>query len=167
MKYLLSVLGLCILLAACTSTQKTSSSAVDVVMLNNYRLNDTVKLNEEITYKFLTKDEDFHQLFYMTKTIARTAIVPDSNTQSVVAIMVRPSTKVRTLQINKALISGDDFQVHYSLTDTSSASTFEQPTIVVATVPKATGIAKATFHSNGVKEYTINIERKSPSFPGN
>lgn len=157
MKYYFSPLFF-IALFACDSIKNTTASSIEFKPLTNYQLNDNIHINEPTTYKYITKDEDFHSLFHMTKASMNTAIVPDFTTQSVVAIMLQPSTKVIELEITKAIVEGEELQINYTLTDTTSWATYEQSVTAVATIPKNTSIKTVSFYTKGVKEYSTKVE---------
>ncbi len=156
MKYYFSPLFFVALLA-CDSVKKTTASSIELRTLTNYQINDNIHLNDPVTYKYITKDEDFHKLFHMTKASMNTAIVPDFATQSVVAIMLKPSTKVIELEIIKTIVGGDELQINYTLTDTTSWATYEQSVTAVATIAKNTSIKTVSFYIKGVKEYSTKV----------
>ena len=157
MKFYFSLLFF-IALLACDSVKNTTASTIEFKTLTNYQKNDNIHLSEPITYKYITKDEIFHNHFHMTKASINTAIVPDFTTQSVIAIMLQPSTKVIELEITKAIVEGEELQINYTLTDTTSWATYEQSVSAVATIPKNTSIKTISFYNKGVKEYSTKVE---------
>ncbi len=144
---------------ACDTTKNAITSPTSVVSLNNYKLIDTVELTEKISYKYFTKAEDFQRFFSMTKSTRETAIVPDFNTQSVVAMVMQPTMKIITLQIEKAAIGGDGLSIYFSKVDTTTTFTaaFAQPVTALAIVPKNEGIKTVSFYNSNVKVYALKI----------
>ncbi len=144
---------------ACQIPKNTITSPIGVVSLNNYKLIDAVKLTEEISYKYFTKAEDFQRFFSMTKSTRETAIVPDFNTQSVVAIVMQPTMKIITLQIEKAAIGGDELSIYFSRIDTTTTFTaaYAQPVTTLAIVPKNEGIKTVSFYNSNLKVYALKI----------
>lgn len=145
---------------ACKTQKPLNQSSIGVVTIYNYKLIDTVKLTEEITYKYFTKAKDFQRYFSKTKATRETAIVPDFNSQSVVAIVMRPTLKIINMQVNNAAINGGELSIYYSRIDTTTTWTaaFYQPVTSLAMLPKSEGVKTVSFYNSKSKEYTIKIE---------
>lgn len=140
---------------ACTSTKKTTASAIAVVPLHNYVLNEDSSYSNDINFLFIGSANMFYKTFSMTKTTIGKAIVPEFGVQSVVAIIMKPTEKVVTVEINKAIISGKDLNIYYSITDTTSWQTYQQRPIAVVAVPKNPHVAQVNFYKDNIKEKTM------------
>ena len=158
MKFYLQCLLILSSFSCCTVNQSTSSS-IGIRTLSNYKLNDNIEVNEPVSYKYFTKEQDFFNMFHMTKTSVNSAIVPDFATQSVVAIMLKPSSKVIELEIKEAKLTGENLKINYTITDTTSWNTYEQIVTVVATIPKSQSIKTISFFTKGEKAYSIKAEQ--------
>jgi hypothetical protein len=152
----LFIFFLIVTLSACSASKQTPS-AIGLVTLRNYAINEKVDLQEDVTFEIFTNSTDFQHFFHMTKSTPATVVVPDFNKQQVVAVILKPSTKVRSLSIDKANISGTDLNIYYSLTDTTKWATYEQVEAVAATVPKALNVKNANFYKDSIKEKTLPV----------
>lgn len=141
---------------ACATTNKAAPSAIGFVTLHNYLLNPDITFKNDINYTFIGNENEFHKMFYMTKVSAQTAIVPDFSSQSVIAIILKPTEKVVSVTINKAEIAGNELRVYYTITDTTSWKTYSQTPMVVATVPKSASVKQVSFYRGNIKEKTIS-----------
>ena len=154
MRIFINVIFLILSFCTCTAPKKNTSSAIGVVTLNNYQLNPDVTLNDEINYGFIGNADTFNQRFSMTKSAPGAAIVPNFSSQSVVSIILKRSEKVRTVVINKATIEGENLNVYYTITDTTSFKTYAQVSMAVATVPKST-VKQVNFYEGNIKAKTV------------
>lgn len=160
MKKLCAFLLFIIISMACNSTKNKASKnitsiPVEFVVLKNYAVNTTVPLPDTINHKFIVTAEDFHKTFHMTKASPGTAIVPDFNTQAVVAIILQPTERVVSIDLYKAEILDKDLNIYYTITDTTSWTTFSHTIKAMAAVPKNSSIKQVNFYNNNVKEKTL------------
>ncbi|MCW3108738.1 MAG: hypothetical protein JWQ09_3244 [Segetibacter sp.] len=155
MKLLIAVSLFITFIFACSAAKRATPSAIGVVTLHNYLLNPDVSFNDDIHYTFIGDANEFHKMFYMTKVSPGTAIVPDFESQSVVAIILKLTEKVMSVDINKAAITGNELKIYYTITDTTSWKTYSQTPMVIATVPKNTSVKRVSFYSHDIKEKTI------------
>lgn len=154
-----------IIATACNSTKKTvlsskknlPSSPVNLVILTNYAVNPSVSLPDTFNHTFIVAAEKFHKTFHMTKASPGTAVVPDFNRQSVVAIILQPTERVISIDINKAEIMDKDLNIYYSITDTTSWITYTHTIKAIAAVPKNDSIKQVNFYKNDIKEKTILV----------
>ncbi len=144
---------------ACTSVKKAAPSAVGVVALRNYELNSKNTFTDTVSYQFITDANEFHNLFHLTKVSLVTAIVPDFKRQSVVAVILKPTTKVISVDINKAEIAGHNLNVYFTVTDTTSWKNYEHVPKAAATVPKSPDVKRVNFYRNNVKEKTLMVNQ--------
>jgi hypothetical protein len=133
-KKFLQILLFIPLLHSCTTAQKLPA-AIGVVALTNFVANENLPL----------------------KSASSAVRIPDFNGQSVVAIVTKPTTKVLSLAIDKAEITGTDLHVYYSITDTTAWSTYEQVNFAAATIPKSLAVKNIHFYLKDVKEKTLSI----------
>ncbi|GEO08629.1 hypothetical protein [Segetibacter aerophilus] len=140
---------------ACSGPRQATSSTIGFVTLYNYLLNPQQTFKDDVSYAFIRNQNEFEKMFYMTKASPGTAVVPDFSSQSVVAIIFKPTQKVVSPYIQKAAIAGNELRIYYSIADTSAGRTYEQTPFVVATVPKSSSITVASFYKDGIKEKTI------------
>lgn len=140
---------------ACATANKAVPSAIGFVTLRNYLLNPDSSFQDDIHYTFIGNAEAFYKMFYMTKVSATTAVIPDFESQSVIAIILKPTEKVVSVAINKAEIAGNELHIYYTITDTTSWKTYSQTPMVVATVPKTTNVKQVSFYRDNNKEKTI------------
>jgi hypothetical protein len=155
MKALFAIAILMTSIIACTSTKKTTPSAIGVVPLHNYVLNENTSFSDDTNFLFFGSANIFHNTFSMTKTSIRNAIVPDFAAQSVVAIIMKPTEKVVSVEINKATTSGKDLNIYYTTADTTSWQTYKQTPMTVATVPKSGSVRKVNFFKDNIRQKTI------------
>lgn len=134
-----------------------TASRIGVVTLNNFILNPGVTFPDSVKYMYLVSEKDFYTTFSMTKTIANTAPAPNFNSQCVVAVVLQPSKRVITMAIDKAEITGKDLNIYYSVTDTTSWTTYSQTPQVAATVPRSMSITNVNFYRQNVKERTLPV----------
>lgn len=164
MKFYLNCLFVFSIFSCCTVNQTTTpgnspASAIGFKTLNNYKLNENIQVTEPVSYKYFINEQEFFNMFHMTKASMNTAIVPDFTNQSVVAIILKPTTKVIELEITAAKLRGEDLKINYSITDTTSWSTFEHVVTAVATIPKSQSIKKVSFFTKEEKVYSIKAEQ--------
>lgn len=155
MKYSITASLLITFFFACVSPKKAIPSAISVVSLQNYQLNPGISFNNDINYSFIGHADTFYKMFSMTKASVGTAIVPDFSAQSVVAIVLKPTEKVLSVEINKAEITGENLNIYYTTTDTTTWKTYLQIPMVVATVPKSLSVKQVNFYNHGNREKTI------------
>jgi hypothetical protein len=144
------------LLHSCTTAQKLPA-AIGVVALTNFVANENLPLPSEKNFFIFTDNKAFLNAFHMTKSASSAVRIPDFNGQSVVAIVTKPTTKVLSLAIDKAEITGTDLHVYYSITDTTAWSTYEQVNFAAATIPKSLAVKTIHFYLKDVKEKTLSI----------
>ena len=144
-------------LVACVSAKKLTPSTIGVLPIHNYILKQQVTFSDTVTYRIFTRAEEFHNIFTMTKTTPGAAIVPDFNAQWVVAIILQPSERVITIDINKAEITGNDLNIYYNVTDTTSWKTFAHTPKAVAILPKSVDVKQVHFFSRNGRNKTLNI----------
>ncbi|MCW3079239.1 hypothetical protein [Segetibacter sp.] len=140
---------------ACVSIPKATSSAIGFVTLHSYLLNPDVLWKDTTNYIFIRNSNEFNKKFHMTKSSPGTVIVPDFSSQSVIAIIMKPTERVISPGINKAEIMGNELRVYYTVTDTSSIKTYLQTPMVVAAVPKSTSVTQVSFFRGNFNEKTI------------
>lgn len=110
------VLVLFITATACHSTRKTYLSSnknmpflpIDFMILKNYAVKPSLSLPDSVNHIFIVTAAEFNKTFQMTKASPGTAVVPDFNSQSVVAIILPPTERVVSIDINKAEMTGND-----------------------------------------------------------
>lgn len=142
---------------ACSSSRKIIPSRVGVLPLRNYKLNERVEIKDEVTFRFFTRPEDFHNNFYMTKSSRATAVVPDFNSQSVFAIILKPTEKVISVNAQKAEMEGKTLHIYYSVTDTVRWTTFTHIPMLVAMVPKVNNLQEVHFYNDNIKQKTLKV----------
>jgi hypothetical protein len=150
-----SIFFLLIFSCACSSVRQTTPSAIGFITLNNYVLHPDFLVKDDFQYIFMGNAEEFHKRFSMTKSSPVSIIVPDFSSQSVVAILLKPTEKVVTVHISKAEIEGNELKIFYNLSDTTSRKTYAQTPMVVATVPKSASVKQVSFFRGSSKEKTI------------
>ncbi len=145
---------------ACNSTKNIASKSItsyqiDFVVLKNYAVNSSVPLPDSINHKFIITAEEFHKTFHMTKASPGTAVVPDFDSESVAAIILQPTERVVSIDIHKAEISDKDLNIYYTITDTTSWTSYPHTIKAVASVPKSSDVKQVNFYNNNVKEKTL------------
>jgi hypothetical protein len=155
MKYFVAFTLVIPAIVACASGRKIQPARIGVVPLHNYVLNPKASFSDSVNYYFITTAVEFHKWFEMTKATRQTAFVPDFTSQSVVAIVLKPTERVVTLNITKAEIAGKDLNIYYSVTDTTTFTTYAQAPKVIATVPKSVSVKQVNFFKEDTKEKTL------------
>lgn len=140
---------------ACSESKKVASTPIEVVPIHNYILNPSISLRDTINYFFISDSTEFHKMFYMTKTSRKTAIIPNFSSQSVVAILLKPTEKVVSINIHKAEIADSQLNIYYTITDTTSWTNYLQTPMAVATVAKSISVKQVNFYSNQHRVKTI------------
>lgn len=163
MKKLCAFVLFIIISMACNSTKNIASKniasyQVDFVVLKNYAVNSTVPLPDTINHKFIVTAEEFHKTFHMTKASPGTAIVPDFNSQAVVAIILPPTERVVSIDLHKAEIIDKDLNIYYTITDTTSWTTYPHTIKAVGAVQKNNNLKRVNFYNNNIKEKTLFID---------
>ena len=156
MKKITLLFFLFILAYACSSSKK-APSPIGLVTLRNYAINDNLNFSDEVNFKIFTNSADFLTTFHMTKSTPATVVIPDFNGQSVVAVILKPTTKVQSVSIDNAEISNADLNIYYSIVDTTSWSTFKHIEAVAATVPKSLDVKQVNFYNRNIKEKTLPV----------
>jgi len=156
MKKITSLFFLFILAYACSSSKKTASQ-IGIVTLKNYKINDNLNFSDEVNFKIFTNRENFLSTFHMTKSTPATVVIPDFNGQSVVAVILKPTTKVQSVTIDKAEILNANLNIYYSIVDTTAWSTFQHTEAVAATVPKSLDVKQVNFYNLNLKEKTLPV----------
>ncbi|HEX8278908.1 MAG TPA: hypothetical protein VF540_09445 [Segetibacter sp.] len=158
MKHYIALIFFTALQMSCYTGRNMRPSAIGVLPLHNYMLKQNVTFTNTINYKFFNNAEDFHNTFTITKTSPGTAIVPDFNAQSVVAVILPSSERVITVAIDKAEIAGRDLNVYYRVTDTTSWKTYPHAAKAVAILPKSLDVEKVNFFSNNNLTKTLSTK---------
>ncbi|MDQ6814748.1 MAG: hypothetical protein M3040_13505 [Bacteroidota bacterium] len=140
---------------ACGVVKEPAPLSIGTVTLFNYKINNEVPIIGNVDFKFIGNANNFNKIFHMTKASGGAATIPDFTTQSVVAIILQPTEKVVSVNIQKAEIWGEQLRIHYTITDTASFTTYKQIPVVVATVPKSIKVKEVSFFSEHMKEKTI------------
>jgi hypothetical protein len=140
-----------------SSKETMTSSPVNFVVLYNYAVNSSVPLTDSVNHKFIVTAEEFHKTFHMTKASPGKAIIPDFNSQYVVAIILQPTQKVVSIDIHKAEISDHDLNIYYAITDTTSWQTYPHTIKAAAALPKIKQIKQVNFYRNEAKEKTVLV----------
>jgi hypothetical protein len=99
---------------ACTGPKK-AAPVIGFVTLHNYLLNPAQTFKHDVDYAFIRSSDEFHKMFYMTKSSQGTVVIPDFSSQSVVAIIFRPTEKVVSPYIQKAEIAGNELRIYYAV----------------------------------------------------
>lgn len=139
------------------ASKKNMSSSAGLVILRNYAVNADVRLPEIINYKFIITAEEFHNTFHMTKATPGTAIVPDFNSQFIAAIILQPTERVISIDINKAETDEQNLNIYYTLTDTTSWITYPHTIKTIAAIPKNDSIEQVNFYKDDVKQKTLSV----------
>ena len=134
------------------------ASGVGLVILKNYAVNANVLLPDTINHKFIVTAEEFYKTFHMTKATPGTAIVPDFTSQFVVAIILPPTEKVVSINIDKAEKDDKNLNIYYTITDTTSWTTYPHTIKAVAAIDKSTSVKQVNFYNNNIKERTFFVE---------
>jgi hypothetical protein len=153
--------ALMLAMIGCSSTKKVLPAEVAVVPFYNYVLHPDSTFADDIHYAFIENASDFHSLFHMTRSSPGSATVPDFSEQSVVAIILKPTEKVVTIDIRKAEIATEDLNIYYTITDTTSWKNYAQVPMVVAKVPRRANIKRVNFYTLNNKKKTINANYTS------
>ncbi len=146
-----------IIISMAFSSTAHIASEVGLVILNNYAVNANVLLPDTINHKFIVTAEEFYKTFHMTKATPGTAIVPDFNKQSVVAIILQPTERVVSLDIHKAEIDNNNLNIYYTITDTASWTTYPHTIKLAAAVKKNNSIKRVNFYKNNVEEKSLLV----------
>ena len=144
-------------LQSCLVGKNRSPYPVLVSTINNYTLNPDVSFTNDVSYVISSNDEELRANFYMTKTSIGTATVPDFAKQTVVAIILKPTEKVVSIDIKKAEIKEKMLNIYYTITDTTSWKTYNHTPTMIASVPKSLAVAGVTFYKNNIKDSTVLI----------
>lgn len=94
----------------------------------------------------------------MTKATPGTAVVPDFARQFVVTIILPTTEKVVSIDIHKAERDDKNLNIYYTITDTTSWSTYPHIIKAVAAVDKSNSIKHVNFYNNNIKERTFFAE---------
>lgn len=162
MKKLCAFVLFIIISMSCSSTKNIAfktipSRQIDFVILKSYAVNSTVSLPDTINHKFIVTADEFNKTFHMTKASPGTAIVPDFTSQSVVAIILHPTERVVSIDLQKAEIDDKDLNIYYTITDTTSWITYPHTIKAVAAVRKNNDIKQVNFYNNNAKEKTLSV----------
>ena len=149
---------LLIIISMSYSFNEHVASGVGLVILNNYAVNANVLLPDAINHKFIVTAEEFYKTFHMTKATPGTAIVPEFTRQFVVAIILPPTEKVVSIDIHKAETDEKDLNIYYTITDTTSWTTYPHIIKAVAAVDKSNSVKQVNFYNNNIKERTFFVE---------
>lgn len=134
------------------------ASGVGLVILNNYAVNANVILPDTINHKVIVTAEEFYKTFHMTKATPGTAIVPDFTRQFVVAIILPPTEKVVSINIDKAAKDDKNLNIYYTITDTTSWTTYPHTIKSVAALDKNNSVKQVNFYNNNIKQRTFFVE---------
>jgi len=157
MKFVFAFFTFITIVWACSGAKKLAPTPVEFTRLTNYSIDQSITFPDKINYKFITGKDEFNGLFSMTKSIPGRAIVPDFTIQSVVAIVLEPSEKIITVQVDNAEITGNEMNIFYTVTDTTSWKSYRQIPKVIGTVPKNTAVEKVNFYRDNKKEKTLAV----------
>jgi hypothetical protein len=157
MKHYKILMILVVPILACHSTNNIAPSSIGIQPLKNYILKQNVNLTDSVTYKFFSRAEDFHDMFTITKVTRSTAVVPDFNAQCVVAIILKPSERVITVDISKAEIRGKDLNVYYNITDTTSWKAVPYNAKAVAVLPRSRDVKQVNFINKNKRDKTLIV----------
>lgn len=135
MRQLIWIWPAVILFLHCHST-KVMTDEVLITPLKSYVLNDGPAFTDSVTYFFFKDESSFRQYFSMGKSLPGMAVVPDFRKQSVAAIVLQPSKKVRTVAILKATTDGKRLQLHYAISYPEVPDTYLQPEISLVALQK-------------------------------
>ena len=145
------------MILSCSTPQKITASTVGFATLRNYAINPNLLLSDEINYAFVGNADVFHQMFSMTKAASGAAVVPNFATQSVIAIILKPTEKVVSIDINKAELTGHQLNIFYTITDTTSWKNYSHVPVAVASIAKNNMVKQINFYTGGNKEKTIKV----------
>lgn len=146
---------LIIILMSYSYTEHTASG---LVILNNYAVNANVLLPDTINHKFIVTSEEFYKTFHATKATPGTAVVPDFARQFVVAIILPPTEKVVSIDIHKAETDDKNLSIYYTITDTTSWTTYPHTIKAVAAVDRSNSVEQVNFYNNNIRERTFFAE---------
>lgn len=146
--------SLIVLTVGC-ATIKNTPSQVGATTLTNYIVNPTASFPDSVNYTVFTNEETFLRSFTATKG-GDGSTVPDFKGQQVVAVVLKPTTDIVELRIQKAEIGDKDLNIYYEKI-TAPGSTFSHTPSVAATVPKSTSVTRANFYRAGIKEKTVDV----------
>ncbi len=153
MKLLISISVL--FLFAC-KTAKTSNIIVYENLIS-FILRPDVRLTNEISYFYFNNEDDFRKIFTLTKGSPGNIVIPNFNTQRVIAIALKPTKEIVEIKLLKTEISENNLNVFYTRSPTTGTSFLHTPFILASiTIPKS--IMHVNFYYGKTIENVIEID---------
>jgi len=116
-----------------------------------------VPLTEDTSYLAFTNSHAFDNFFGIAKTTTNKIVTPDFSGQTVVAVVLKSTSKAFKVTLLKATMAGKDLNVYYQLQNDAKDNSFQQTPMAVATVPKGTDVKWVHFITGTTEVKTIPL----------
>lgn len=149
-------ISLSILLFFACKTAKTTNTILFENLIS-FIIRPDVQLTEEVNYFYFSNENDFRKTFTLTKGTAGNIIIPDFETQRVIAVALKPTKDIFEVKLQKTEITGTDLDVFYTRSPSAGTSFLHTPFTVASIVfPKS--ILHINFYNGKTKEKVLEID---------
>ncbi len=135
-----------LLLLAVFSAKAQPTQVIIIRPLQNFFLDDRVKVDDPHYCRVISKRSDFIKTFGIAKTGTNKVELPDFTKDNVIMLALPASEKDVYLTYTNAIKAGDFIEVYCKINKSRAPLTYTQQHVVLGIIPKYTGLHTIRFY---------------------